>query len=383
MLRGINRKKPKKFSGDGLTKILMDACHRRVLAKISSSDLKFTANFLDYNRLYLLLENNLSHLDDVRQLRRQSLTLYFPFRNTLLKGQVRLMGLTTHKNIRALRLSVPDFLVTDEKRDIKRVYHIPRDASLTFNTVDLRLFHGKILDVSACGMAFTIQEKVEDYQSVFKKGVQVQAEAFLGHDLKLSFDAEIRYVTPLDKMGTPGSFKFGVRMLGLKRDAQESLNHWLFTISAEEVESEREALRLQTKSEKEPFRERERSGILVISPRQTDLEFWYQCLGRKYEIITSDGNIANIRVALGTGPALLLVYLDAQNPARASFTRKLCSSLVLRFPIMFFGEESDPKRQKTLMGEIRNRGFLDASERRVLSKFRVVDEVMADIQGNR
>ena len=48
---------------------------------------------------------------------------------------------------------------------------------------------------------------------------------------------------------------------------------------------------------------------------------------------------------------------------------------------LFFGEESDPPSQQRLMGNVSNHGFLDISERKILIKFRQVDEVMKILQG--
>jgi hypothetical protein len=116
--------------------------------------------------------------------------------------------------------------------------------------------------------------------------------------------------------------------------------------------------------------------ILVIATREQDQELWQQCLGRKYQVITSDLNIANVRSALSTGPSLVMVYLDPSDPERASFTRKLCASFAQKYALMFFAEEPERETQKVLAGTLNHLGFVDISERKILTWFRQVDQVM-------
>ena len=106
------------------------------------------------------------------------------------------------------------------------------------------------------------------------------------------------------------------------------------------------------------------------------MTFWYQVLGRKYEVITCDTNIANIRTALSTNPVMVLIHMDHKNAAKASFTRKFCQTIHERFPIVFFGEEKDPKRQAVLAGQVRHMAFMDTSERKIVTKFRTIDVLM-------
>lgn len=150
---------------------------------------------------------------------------------------------------------------------------------------------------------------------------------------------ELCYVNELDKSTMAGTMQCGFRIHGLLGKTQVRLNEWLFKCNIHEVEAENLKLR-QERQAALPSR-RNANSILVVGPKDIDLDYWYQCLGRKFEVITSDANIANIRDSLNTGPGLVLMYLDPKDPAKASFTRKFCSTLGNRFPIMFFGEESD------------------------------------------
>ncbi len=375
MLTG--KKKQKKITAKELERLLKIVCNRRSVVQVSSPTLKFSANFVAFDDQYLFLGNLLDHLDDVRQLRNQELTLFFPYGDTLLKGTTRLMGLTTHHNVRVLQVFRPEYFITDEKRLAKRIRELPSFSSITFSTHDLRLFHGRILDLSLRGMAFIFQAKDEDILEQFSKGTKIQVDAQLGDALKLSFEAEIRYVNNLNKSSVAGDYQIGVRMLDLTNEAMGELNHWIFKIGTEEKPPPVKTPTIFPK----PILAREKTpnSILVISPSPLDLAFWHQCLGRKYEIITSDLNIVNIRTALSTAPFLILIYLDPKDSERASFTRKLCASFSDFQTIMFFGEEKDPKRQQSLMHGIPNKGFLDTGKRKILSKFRKVDEVMTAI----
>lgn len=377
----LARKKPQVIESDKLKNVIQNACTRAVLARISSSSFKFNGVFLECDETGIVMDNRLMHLDDVRRLRNQELTLFFPYRKTLLKGTVRLVGLTTFKSIRALRFTYPEKLVTDEKRGVKRVSHLPTDCEITFHTPDLHIFHARIHDASPSGFALVLPETTAFDDNYLVKGKRFQAEGNLDQDLKLSFKIEIRHVATLPKNGAlVGAYKVGVKIVKLTQEAQARLNNWLLKCNIREQEIEENVL--PTKQPKHGQQQAQATNsILVIGPDSIDLDFWYQCLGRKYEVITSDDNIANIRDSLNTGPALLLMFIDTNNSAKASFTRKFCSSLNNRFPIMFFGKEPDPKKQTTLMAQVPNHGFLDISERKLLNKFRLVDEVMNQIKG--
>lgn len=368
------KKKAKLFKGKEVEAILTKACHRRVLGQISSGSLKFAARFILVKDHFLFLENTLGHLDDVRQLRNRELLLFFSWNHTLLKGHIELTGLTTYQNMRVLRFSLPETLTTDEKRTSKRIQDMPKGATLTFSTLDMRLFHGTIVDVSLRGMGFVMQEKLDKWEAHLKKGTAIQVDAILGDALKLSFDAEIRYTNDLSRQSEPGSYKVGVKMLNLTQEAMNELHQWIFEVDVETIEK----VTFKPTSSPVSFRTLEKTpnSILVIATHGEDIDFWQDCLGRKYELITSDLNIANIRLALNTGPMLVLVHLDVEDSSKCSFIRKLCASFMDNQAMMFFGEEPDPRRQQTLMGSVKNRGFLDTSERKVLAKFRMVDEVM-------
>lgn len=370
------KKKTKKIAEQALEQVLRVACKRRIPARVVSEHHSFSARFLDVDDINLILDNNLSHLDDVRKMRNQELVLYFPFRATLLKGHFRLVGLTTVKNLRGLKFTRPDYVYVDEKRSVKRTQQIPAGSSFTFNTPDLNLYRGTILNVSPNGFGFLLRENIDDNRHLFQKGGFIQAEAQLGQDFKLSFDAEIRH---LSADSDRGPYRLGVRIKNLSNEAQEDLNQWVFRQSAAQMDAERAGAIATTKSLLVRNRDRIPNSILVIGNKQPDLDFWYGCLSRKYEVLTSDANIANIRTALGTNPSLLLIYLDAKNPEKASFTRKFCATVQNRTPILFYGEETDVAKQAVLMGNISNYGFLDISEKRVLHGFRGVDLVMQSL----
>ena len=378
----LEKKSPQVVAADKLAQIIHNVSSRSVLARISSDSLRFNGVFLDCDEQGFILENRLLHLDDVRRLRNQDLTLFFPYKKTLLKGTVRLVGLTTYRSIRALRFTLPPQLVTDEKRGVKRVSHLPSHCEITFHTPDLHIFHARINDASPSGFALVLPETTPFDHIHLVKGSRFQAEATLDAELKLSFIIEFRHVSTLPKTGNLiGAYKIGVKILKLAPEAQIRLNNWLLQSNIREQELVEGTTKAGAAQEKAAMAKSVNS-ILVIGPNSIDLDFWYQCLGRKYEVITSDDNIANIRDSLNTGPALLLIFLDTVNPDKASFTRKFCSSLNNRFPVMFFGKEQDLKKQATLMGQIVNHGFLDISERKILSKFRHVDEVMSQIKGS-
>ena len=373
-------RKRKKLDGERLSKVLELSCRNRTPIQISTSTLKFTSRFIAVQGEFLMIDNTLNTLDDVRALRNRDLVIFFPYRNTLYRGTIRLLGLSTVQNMRVLQVTSPPELVTDEKRDSRRIKSIPPGSSLTFSTMDLRLFRARIVNVSLRGMALIIMDRVADQDIRLKKGTQIQADASLGDFLKLSFEAEVRYVNDLTGTATPGSLQIGIRIRNLSEEASTQLNEWIFKVISEEREQHLAEEPLAQDGGKVLTKTRTviPNSILVVSPLPDDLEFWHQCLGRKYELITSDMNITNIRLALSTGPSLILMYLDPVNSAKASFTRKLCGSLA-GTALMFFGEEADPNRQKTLMGTVPNHGFLDTGERKILVKFRQVDEVMKAI----
>ncbi|CAM2007980.1 PilZ domain-containing protein [Acanthopleuribacter pedis] len=370
------KKKTKKIAEQALEQVLRVACKRRIPARVVSEHHSFSARFLDVDDINLILDNNLSHLDDVRKMRNQELVLYFPFRATLLKGHFRLVGLTTVKNLRGLKFTRPEYVYVDEKRSVKRTQQIPGGSSFTFNTPDLNLYRGTILNVSPNGFGFLLKENIGDNRYLFQKGSLIQAEAQLGDDFKLSFDAEIRHISADEEQGP---YRLGVRIKNLSNEAQEDLNQWVFRQSTAQMEAERAGAIATTKSLLVRNRERIPNSILVIGNKQSDLDFWYGCLSRKYEVLTSDANIANIRTALGTNPSLLLIFLDTENPEKASFTRKFCATVQNRTPILFYGEESETAKQQVLMGNISNRGFVDTSQKRVLNGFRSVDLVMQSL----
>jgi PilZ domain len=376
----LARKKPQEFVSQKLHHILESACLRGVLAKISCEDLKFNGAFLGCDDQGLVIDNRLLHLDDVRRLRNKTLHLYFPFRKTLLKCLVRFVGLTTFKGIRALRLTLPEVLVTDEKRGVKRVRNLPSGCDLTFHTPDLHIFHSRIIDASPSGFALYLPETTANDDLYLIKTHRFQADAILDQQLKLSFQIEIRHISSMPKIGTgPAAHRVGVKIVKLTPEAQTRLNNWLLQCNMREPESDAPT---ELNPQVAPARPPKRTGdVLVIGPDRTELDFWFQCLGRKYEVITSDDNIANIRDALNTNPTVLLVYLDAQNPEKASFTRKFCTTLNGRYPIIFFAREPDEKKQATLMGLVANQGFIDISERKIITWFRTVDEVISRMNG--
>ncbi|CAM2066774.1 PilZ domain-containing protein [Sulfidibacter corallicola] len=370
------KKKSKRIEGQALDQVLRVACKRRIPARVVSNLMSFSAHFLDMDGGHLILDNNLSHLDDVRQLRHQELVLYFPFRSTLLKGHFRLVGLTTVKNMRGLKFTRPEYIYVDEKRSVKRTKKIPPGSKLIFNTPDLNIYEGTILNVSPKGMGFSFREDSRNSGDVFRKGGLIQAEAKLGEDLKLSFDAEIRHIGTVTETTYPMVYQVGVRIKNLSNEAQEELNQWVFRQSTAQMEAERAGAIATAKSILVRPRDKNPNSILVIGNKQEDLDFWYGCLCRKYEVLTSDANIANIRTALATSPVLLMIYLDPKKPDHASFMRKFCATVQGRFAIVFYGEESQEARQKTLMGNIPNKGFIDVSERNVLTHFRAIDRIM-------
>lgn len=365
-----------------LMQVFRVACRRGIPAKIVSGTANFSAGFLDVDDDYLYLENTLSHLDDVRSLRNRAITLFFPFRNTLLKGRCTMIGLATVKNMRALRFSFPESLTSDEKRSVKRMKSIPKESSLTFSTDSLRLFEAKILDVSPGGFGFCIQEDISDHIEEFSKTSDLQVEATLAGELKLSFVGKICHLSRMEKHQLPYRFHVGVMMRGLAREAQERLNQWIFNRSSFETKEsdDRETDEKPQRSILVSNQDENASSILVISSREEDMTLWYQVLGRKYEVITCDTNIANIRTALSTTPALVLIYMDPKDSQRASFTRKFCGTIQERFPIVFFTDEPDPQRRTVLAGQVRHAAFIDISQRKILTKFRTIDILMQRIQ---
>ena len=362
-----------------LNQVFTIACKRRVLAKISSTTFEFTANFVEINKHYLLFENTLKHLEDLRLLSNKKLTLYFPFRDTLLKGAVQFLGLTTHQNIRVIQFSRPDRLSIDEKREGKRVFNLPGNASIVFNTYDFQLFQGQICNISSSGMAFYLQDDVEAFSDLFEVGSHIQAEASLFENFKISFDAEIRFVSVLDKALGKGALQLGVKILNLQWETQERLNEWLYRISTYNPDPGRKRLLHSEKDELVTSVEPVANTIVVLGPTPAKSEVWRECMGRKYEVIVSDMNMSNIRHALATHTELLLVYLNPKDTVKASFTRRFCLSLKNRYPIIFFSEVSDPKKQHTLMGQVNNRGFIDTSKRKILNWFLIIDKVINEL----
>ena len=383
MLSG--KKKQKKYKTGQLDALFKMAVEGRVVVKIASAHVNFTAQFLAFDKDAIILENPLSHLEDVRGLRHRKLNLIMPLQTTLVKGDTALLGLTTWRNVRALQLTRPASMVTDEKRTSFRVRDLPPKSSVTFSTLDMDLYQGRVLDISLRGLGLALDAPAEDLRERIRdkltKGTRVHADALLGDSLKLSFDAELRYNEDMAQYDHPGVFKVGMRMLNLSREAMSELHQWIFKVDASprkkatvEVEPE------QNKAGSLVPREKTPDSILVISSAREDFDFWNQCLGRKYQVIGSDFNMTNIRQALLTGPQLALVYLDPRDSSRASFTRKLCSSFMDAQAIMFFGEEPDEERRRTLAGSVKNLGFLDTSERKVLAKFRQVARVMHQLK---
>lgn len=373
----LSKKKSQSFKGAEVSKILKTAANKRIVAKVRSRSTAFECRFLELTETSVLLDNTLSNLEEVRLLRNRDLDLFFPFRNTLLRGKIRLTGLATIHNIRALRFSLPPNLSTDEKRGVKRVRNLPPNCHMTFHTPSFSFYHGRLVDASPTGLAMIFDEPPN--QSDVQIGESYQAEATLGEDLKLSFEAEIRHIA-----GQGKEIRAGVRIIKLRAQAQERLNEWIFRLSSLELEepdpTDEPGVETQTADAKSAVKESPGS-ILVIAPQDVDLDFWYNCLGRKYEVITCDDNVANIRDSLNVKPSLLLVFLDSRNADKASFMRKFCTTLGGR-TLMFFGVESDKEAQKRLMGGVSNRGFLDMSERQMLLKFRAVDRVMQELGGN-
>jgi len=371
----LSRKKNDAMTGEQIVRTLRTACNKRILAKVSTRTLSIEGRFLELTRSSILLDNTLTGLDEVRLLRNRALELFFPIRHKLLRGKVRLTGLATVHNIRALRFSIPEKLEVDEKRGVRRIYHIPEGSTVTFSNESFDFFHGHIRDASPTGLAIHLDEEPEDGKLTI--GERFQGEVNLGEQLKLSFEMELRHE---EKQGRER--RIGVRILKLGSQAQERLNEWLFRTSR----LEEEAVRAEGADEDPPVGEEatptkrrtpveKGRGILVIAPPEVDTEIWYQSLGRKYEVITCDDNMANIRDALNVSPALILIYLDSKNPDKASFMRKFCAKLGNR-PLMFFGEEPDPERRTALTGSVNHLGFLDISERKLLHKFRMVDQAM-------
>ncbi|MDJ0840272.1 MAG: PilZ domain-containing protein [Acidobacteriota bacterium] len=376
----ISRKKPDSLAGDDALQVLRTSCNKRILARIVTRSFEFEARFLELTEKSLLLDNTLTGLDEVRLLRNRDLSLYFPLRHKLYKGKTRLSGLATIHNIRALRFSIPQELTTDEKRNVKRIHNIPKGSNLTFHTSNFEFCHGSVQNASPNGMAFMLEEMPEKHR--LEVGHRIHAEATLGEGLKLSFEAEIRHIEPVGR-----EFRAGVHIIKLRKQAQERYNEWIFRHSRleEEADDDPSPTTVETVAPgvAAPVAVAPKNNsILVIGPREADQDFWYHCLGRKFEIITCDDNIANIRDSLSSGPLLVLIYLDSKNPGKASFMRKFCGTLGSK-PIMFFGEESDPERQKILTGNVNNRGFLDMTERKMLLKFRAVDHVMQELMKTR
>lgn len=365
-----------------LMQVFKVACRRGIPAKIVSGTANFSAGFLDVDNDYIYLENTLSHLDDVRSLRNRVITLFFPFRNTLLKGRCTMVGLATVKNMRALRFSFPEALTSDEKRSVKRMKSIPKESSLTFSTASMRLFEARILDVSPGGFGFCIQEDISDIVDEFSKKSELQVEATLAGELKLSFAGRICHLSRMEKHQLPYRFHIGVEMRGLARQAQERLNQWIFKRSSFETKEsdEREVDDKPQRSIMVTNKDENPSSILVISSREEDMTLWYQVLGRKYEVITCDTNIANIRTALSTTPGVVLIYMDAKDSQKASFTRKFCTTIQDRFPIVLFADEPDAQRREVLAGQVRHEAFIDVSKRQILTKFRTIDELMQRMQ---
>lgn len=378
----INPKKPMVIAPEKMQNVLRAACQYGVLAKVYANDFSFNGAFLNFDQQALVLDNRLMHFDDVRQLRKQELTLLFPYKRTILKGTIRLLGLTTYKSIRALRFSLPMTLTTDEKRGVRRIGNLPQESRLIFHTQDMHIYHGRIYDASPSGFAMVI-EKAEIHDRRFLiKAKTYQAEAILSAQIKLSFRLEIRHIeTLLEDDEIVGTYKLGLKILKLDQVAQDRLNQWLLKCNSREEFLDGSKQGDQTK--KEPLiANLSPNSILIVGPESLDFEFWHKCLDHKYDVITTDDNISNIRDALNIGPALLLMYLDSNNADRSSFTRKFCASLKGRFPIMFFGHESHEAKQKTLMGNIPNQGFLDINERQIRLKFRKIEHVMDQLHSN-
>lgn len=381
MALGNLRKKPKKIPGKQCVGILRSCCRRRVPLNVSNAGVQFSSRFLDLDEEYLEIENTLSHLEDVRRLHKDQCIIFFPFHTTLLKAHVTFVGLSTVQNVRALKFSLPPYLISEEKRSVKRIKSLPSGSGLTFTTADLGLWEGKIVDVSPGGLGFNIQADLEGRQAFFKKGAMIQAELVLSEDFKLSFEAEVRYFQRTGQNTKPPVYKIGARIIDLAKEARGRFNEWLFKVGSAipetknrlEVENKPKSLLVQGKSQNP-------NAILVIGSIPEHQDFWLKCLGRKYEVVTSDANIANIRTALGTNPALVLVHIEKDNPTRASLIRKFCQGISGRYPLVFFAEEPREERQKALSGDLPNKAFVDISERKLIQSFRQIDEVMSRLK---
>ena len=294
----------------------------------------------------------------------------------MLTGTFAFSGLTTYQNRRALQCTLPRSLESDEKRSATRISALPSPASITFSTPDLQLYTGQPTDLSLRGVGLVLHERLEEPLTHLAPGSRVQADMQVGDQLALSFQAEIRYIHEAGK-DRPEQHHLGLQMMDLSRQAAETLHQWLFKAET------RAKIKLPAPSSQASSgqvlilpKEKQKDTVLVISPRDQDLTLWQQSLRRKFQVLTSDFNIANIRQALSTGPLLCLVFLDAKNLDRASFTRKLCASLGTHQALMFFGEEPAPEHQKTLTGALPHLGFLDITKPKILSCFRQVDRVM-------
>lgn len=354
------------------------AALRRGPGKITCAGLTFKTRILDATNEDLMLENTLSHLDEVQALRQHPVDLHFPYKNTMLKTRLRFIGLATVRNVRAIKFALPEELWQDDKRSVKRIQQIPAGSRLVFSTSSMWLGEGRIRDVSPGGVGFAFRDEGSVARADVASGDFIDVDLSLGEALKLSFRCEIRHIQSLPRSAMPLTHQMGVKILDLDPEAQESLNQWLFeaaTRGSRDVEpADRGAVPsvLMAPSKKNP------RGILVVSPHERDLNFLHQVLHRKFDVMTSDFNMANIRTALSSAPRLMLVYLEHKDKAQAAFTRKLCGSLQSRVQIALFGFDRDPEARKTAMGSLRSVPYIDISQRKVLQTFQAVNQLMGD-----
>jgi len=358
--------------------ILKVACSRRGALRVVASRLRFSSNFLDVQEPYLYIENTLSLVENLTNLKNQALRIYFPFRNTLLTGKCQFVGLATIHNVRGLKLTMPAHLVKDEKRNVRRLHQFPPATRLVFSTASLQLFSAFPLDISVGGIGFTLRESGQKEQDALAVGDELHLDLQLEEDFKISCPAEVRHISALPKSSLPSTHHLGVRFQGLGEFAQDRLNQWLFTMAARETEvrpSPRSSAVIQpatlvVRGERNPH------GILAIGPDAADLDFLSRTLGRKFELLTSDMNITNVRMALASQPALLLIHIETRDSRLAAFTRKFCMALGSGTPIAFFGSEADEGLQKLAIGSVPNLCYLNIAGHKPLNTFKQIEALM-------
>ncbi|MCB1050846.1 MAG: PilZ domain-containing protein [Acidobacteria bacterium] len=359
--------------------ILKAVCARHAPVRLSFAQTHISSVFLEVHPPHLYLENTLSIVDNLAALRNQAAILYFPFRDTLLKGRCQFVGLATIENVRGLKFIMPALLTKDEKRRVRRVTHVPITARLVFSTAGMQLFTAFLVDISSGGVGFNLRDTGQLERDNLQRGDLIHLDLQLEDDFKISCEAEICHLTHLPKTALPTTHHLGVKFVGLGDFAQDRLNQWIFRMASRETEVRNpsgamaQPATLVTRQEPHP------NSILIIGPNQDDVDFLSRCLSRKFDILTSDLNVTNVRMALASNPALLLIHLDNQDARQASFTRKFCSTLGSAIPIVFFGNEPLEENQKLATGSVPHLAYLDTSQKRTLSTFKHVESIMDHI----